>query len=154
MTVIGTLFSALTVNLRLRELMLPTLVYPLMIPALMAAITVTTNVLAGSPPGLGVRASSGVRYHLYVAGRGFCRYCSSRMKNMREKIIIGLAIFAGALLAWNMNTIFTVLPDRAEPGRHLPDHLFPRPGQHSGHARFRSGAAVQRRIPGHQGPAL
>jgi heme exporter protein B len=55
LTVIGTLFSALTVNLRLRELMLPTLVYPMMIPALIAAITVTTNVLAGSPPGLGIR---------------------------------------------------------------------------------------------------
>jgi heme exporter protein B len=46
---------ALTVNLRLRELMLPTLVYPMMIPALIAAITVTTNVLAGTPPGLGIR---------------------------------------------------------------------------------------------------
>jgi heme exporter protein B len=55
LTVIGTLFSALTVNLRLRELMLPTLVYPMMIPALIAAITVTTNVLAGNPPGLGIR---------------------------------------------------------------------------------------------------
>ena len=31
LTVIGTMFSALTVNLRLRELMLPTLVYPLLI---------------------------------------------------------------------------------------------------------------------------
>ena len=55
LTVIGTLFSALTVNLRLRELMLPTLVYPMMIPALIAAMTVTTNVLAGSPLGLGIR---------------------------------------------------------------------------------------------------
>ena len=55
LTVIGTLFSALTVNLKLRELMLPTLVYPMMIPALIAAITITTNVLAGSPPGLGIR---------------------------------------------------------------------------------------------------
>src|SRR4029077_14052896 len=43
LTVIGTLFRALTVNLRLRELMLPTLVYPMMIPALIAAITVTTT---------------------------------------------------------------------------------------------------------------
>ncbi len=51
LTVIGTLFSALTVNLRLRELMLPTLVYPLMIPALMAAMTLTTDLLAGTPLG-------------------------------------------------------------------------------------------------------
>ena len=55
LTVIGTLFSALTVNLKLRELMLPMLVYPMMIPALIAAMTVTTNLLAGSPMGLGIR---------------------------------------------------------------------------------------------------
>jgi len=48
LTVIGTVFSALTVNLRLRELMLPTLVYPMMIPALMAAMTLTTDLLAGT----------------------------------------------------------------------------------------------------------
>jgi heme exporter protein B len=55
LTVIGTLFSALTVNLRLRELMLPTLVYPMMIPALISAMTITTNVLAGNPAGFGMR---------------------------------------------------------------------------------------------------
>lgn len=47
MTVIGTMFSALTVNLRLRELMLPTLIYPMMIPALMAAMRLTTILIAG-----------------------------------------------------------------------------------------------------------
>lgn len=47
LTVIGTMFSALTVNLRLRELMLPTLVYPMMIPALMASIQLTTQLIAG-----------------------------------------------------------------------------------------------------------
>jgi heme exporter protein B len=49
LTVIGTFFSALTVNLRIRELMLPMLVYPLMIPALMAAMMLTTGLLNGSP---------------------------------------------------------------------------------------------------------
>lgn len=49
LTVIGTMFSALTVNLRLRELMLPTLVYPMMIPGLMAAIQLTTPLIAGQP---------------------------------------------------------------------------------------------------------
>lgn len=49
LTVIGTFFSALTVNLRMRELMLPTLVYPLMIPALMSAMTLTTDLLNGTP---------------------------------------------------------------------------------------------------------
>lgn len=51
MTVIGTMFSALTVNLRLRELMLPTLVYPVMIPALMSAIQLTTHLVGGQPLG-------------------------------------------------------------------------------------------------------
>ena len=55
LTMIGTLFSALTVNLRLRELMLPTLVYPMMIPALISAMTITTNVLASNPAGFGLR---------------------------------------------------------------------------------------------------
>jgi len=42
LTVVGTMFSALTVNLRLRELMLPMLLYPIMIPALLAAVELTT----------------------------------------------------------------------------------------------------------------
>jgi heme exporter protein B len=41
------MFSALTVNLRLRELMLPTLIYPMMIPALMAAMRLTTVLIGG-----------------------------------------------------------------------------------------------------------
>ena len=49
MTVTGTMFSALTVNLRLREIMLPMLVYPFMIPALMAAIQITTALINGQP---------------------------------------------------------------------------------------------------------
>jgi heme exporter protein B len=48
-SVVGTLFSALTVNLRLRELMLPMLVYPMLIPCLMAAMQLTTALLAGQP---------------------------------------------------------------------------------------------------------
>lgn len=51
LTAVGTMFSALTVNLRLRELMLPTLVYPVMIPALMAAMEVTRDLLNGTPLG-------------------------------------------------------------------------------------------------------
>jgi heme exporter protein B len=45
LTVIGTIFSALTVNIRLRELMLPLLVYPVMIPAL----RLSTDLVAGKP---------------------------------------------------------------------------------------------------------
>ena len=47
MVVIGTMFSALTVNLHMRELMLPILVYPMLSPALMAAMVLTTDLLAG-----------------------------------------------------------------------------------------------------------
>src|SRR5712692_620357 len=48
-TVIGTMFSALTVNIRLREVMLPMLVYPTMIPCLMASMQLTTYLIAGEP---------------------------------------------------------------------------------------------------------
>jgi heme exporter protein B len=50
-TVIGTLFSAMTVNLRLRELMLPTLIYPMLIPALMGAIQLSTVLISGEALG-------------------------------------------------------------------------------------------------------
>jgi heme exporter protein B len=46
-TVIGTLFSAITVNLRLRELMLPTLIYPMLIPALVGAIELSRVLING-----------------------------------------------------------------------------------------------------------
>ena len=49
MTIVGTVFSALTVNMRLRELMLPMLVYPVLIPCLMASMRLTTLLLAGQP---------------------------------------------------------------------------------------------------------
>lgn len=49
LTVIGTVFSALTVNLRLRELMLPMLVYPIMIPGLLACVQLTTPLVMGQP---------------------------------------------------------------------------------------------------------
>jgi heme exporter protein B len=49
LTVIGTAFSALTINIRLREVMLPLLVYPTMIPALMAAMKMSTDLIAGQP---------------------------------------------------------------------------------------------------------
>lgn len=47
--VVGTAFSALTANLRLRELMLPTIVYPLLAPCLMAAIQLTIPLAIGKP---------------------------------------------------------------------------------------------------------
>ena len=39
----------MTVNLRLRELMLPMLVYPIMIPCLLGAIQLTADLIAGKP---------------------------------------------------------------------------------------------------------
>jgi heme exporter protein B len=46
MTVVGTGLSAPTVNVRLRELMLPALLYPLLIPVLIAAMQLTTALLS------------------------------------------------------------------------------------------------------------
>ena len=49
MAVVGTMFSAMTVNLRLRELMLPMLVYPILIPCLLGAIELSAKLVAGVP---------------------------------------------------------------------------------------------------------
>lgn len=49
LSVVGTTFGAMTVNLRLRELMLPMLVYPILIPCLLGAIQLTSLLIAGKP---------------------------------------------------------------------------------------------------------
>jgi heme exporter protein B len=49
LTVIGTILSALTVNIRLREVMLPMLTYPLLDPALMGAMRLTAHLIGGHP---------------------------------------------------------------------------------------------------------
>jgi heme exporter protein B len=49
LTVIGTVFSALTVNIRLREVMLPMITYPILVPALMAAMQLTVPLISGKP---------------------------------------------------------------------------------------------------------
>jgi heme exporter protein B len=50
-SVVGTTFSAMTVNMRLRELMLPMLVYPILIPCLLGAILLSADLIAGKPIG-------------------------------------------------------------------------------------------------------
>jgi heme exporter protein B len=50
-SIVGAVFGALTVNLRLRELMLPVIVYPLLIPLLIAAIELTNVALGRQPLG-------------------------------------------------------------------------------------------------------
>jgi heme exporter protein B len=42
------MFSALTVNIRLREVMLPMLTYPILSPALMGAMRLTTGLVLGT----------------------------------------------------------------------------------------------------------
>jgi heme exporter protein B len=49
LTVLGTMTSALTVNIRLREVMLPLLTYPMLVPALMGAMQLTMALIAGAP---------------------------------------------------------------------------------------------------------
>jgi heme exporter protein B len=53
LTVIGTIFSALTVNIKLREVMLPMLIYPILVPALMSAMQLTKGLVNGVPMGVG-----------------------------------------------------------------------------------------------------
>jgi heme exporter protein B len=48
--ILGTVFAAMTVNLRLRELMLPVMLYPMIIPALAAAMYLTNSIAAGKVP--------------------------------------------------------------------------------------------------------
>ena len=48
-SIVGAVFGALTVNLRLRELMLPVIIYPLLIPLLIGAIEITNTLLANQP---------------------------------------------------------------------------------------------------------
>jgi len=47
--IVGSVFGALTVNLRLRELMLPVIIYPLLIPLLIGAIETTNTLLIEQP---------------------------------------------------------------------------------------------------------
>jgi len=47
LTVLGTMTSALTVNIRLREVMLPLLTYPILVPALMGAMQLTMALISG-----------------------------------------------------------------------------------------------------------
>lgn len=51
LTVVGTAFGALTVNVHLREIMLPMLLYPIMIPALVAAMSITASLFEGGSLG-------------------------------------------------------------------------------------------------------
>ncbi len=44
-SIVGSVFGALTVNLRLREIMLPVVIYPLLIPLLISAIELTNYAL-------------------------------------------------------------------------------------------------------------
>jgi len=56
-TIVGTAFSAVTVNVRLRELMLPVLLYPMLIPLLIGAMGLTTQLLSATANPEGQSAS-------------------------------------------------------------------------------------------------
>ena len=56
--VVGVSFSAVTVNVRLRELMLPVLLYPILIPLLVGAIGITTALFGQDPQMLGANGVS------------------------------------------------------------------------------------------------
>jgi len=48
---VGTLFSAMAVNTRLAELLLPMLSLPFFVPVLMCAATATSRIISGAPAG-------------------------------------------------------------------------------------------------------
>lgn len=48
-SIIGTFFSALTVHLRARELLLPLLLFPALVPVILGAVGATTGMLTGDP---------------------------------------------------------------------------------------------------------
>lgn len=48
---VGTFYAALTVHLRAREVMLPLLLFPALVPVLLGAVSATSAVLAGDPLG-------------------------------------------------------------------------------------------------------
>jgi heme exporter protein B len=48
---VGTLFSAMAVNTRAREVMLPVLLFPIVVPAIIAAVKATGQVMGGQPLG-------------------------------------------------------------------------------------------------------
>lgn len=50
-SVVGTFYAALTVHIRARELMLPLLVFPALVPVLLGAVNATTLILTGDPLG-------------------------------------------------------------------------------------------------------
>jgi heme exporter protein B len=46
-SIVGTFYAALTVNLRAREVMLPLLLFPALVPVLLGAVNATSLVLEG-----------------------------------------------------------------------------------------------------------
>ncbi|UCF19019.1 MAG: heme exporter protein CcmB [Gemmatimonadota bacterium] len=48
---VGTFYAALTANLRARDVMLPVLVFPILVPVVVAAVKATTLVIRGDPMG-------------------------------------------------------------------------------------------------------
>jgi heme exporter protein B len=82
LTVIGTVFSALTVNIRLRELMLPLLTYPMTIPALMGAMQLSATLIAGQP----LTADNQVWFKLLV---GFNVIYTALALIMMETVLVG-----------------------------------------------------------------
>lgn len=48
---VGTFYAALTANLRARDVMLPVLVFPILVPIVVAAVKATTLVIRGDPMG-------------------------------------------------------------------------------------------------------
>ena len=106
-------FSAMTVNLRLRELMLPMLVYPIMIPCLLGAILLTADLVAGKPLSPDyvplAEAARRIRRNLYGVGTGAGGYSISGVTYARKIIYAARRGCGFALLVRNLYNIFVGL---------------------------------------------
>jgi heme exporter protein B len=81
-TIVGVAFSAVTVNVRLRELMLPVLLYPVLIPLLIAAMGATTGLFSGEA----VPGSTGASLRLLL---GFDTMYTALALYLVEFILVG-----------------------------------------------------------------
>ena len=100
MTVIGTIFSALTVNIRLREVMLPMLIYPILIPALMGAMQLTSGPGGGQADHAGhdrlAENADRLRCDVYCGLAGLGGDGFGGVKTMRDKILYVLGVVGRA----------------------------------------------------------
>ena len=120
----GTFFAAMSLRTRSREIMLPLLLFPISIPAVLGMVAGTTAILTGRRVrALLHRVASHLRCGVYYSLSGIVRHDSAR--GMKRLFPI-LAVLTAILLAYALYAALVVAPTDAQQGDVLPDHLLPR----------------------------